>query len=34
MHLLAPTSRAAELFDRANIMAERGQTVAAIGAYR
>jgi tetratricopeptide (TPR) repeat protein len=34
MHTLAPTSSAAELFDRANIMAERGQTVAAIGAYR
>ena len=34
MHTLAPTSSSAELFDRANILAEKGQTIAAIGAYR
>ena len=34
MHTLAPASNAAELFDRANILAEQGQTVAAISAYR
>jgi tetratricopeptide (TPR) repeat protein len=34
MHTLAPTSSAAELFDRANILAEQGQTVAAVSAYR
>lgn len=34
MHTLAPTNSAAELFDRANIMAEQGETVAAIRAYR
>ena len=34
MHTLAPTSSSAELFNRANILAEQGQTAAAIGAYR